>query len=202
MRIGFALFAWTAATLLSVAAGTAAVQQVRLQVTDRPSVVDLATLAAATTATTAPTSPSAVTDPPSVQADTDTGRPSLPEEPTTTIAAPSTESTDLVDTLVDQTQPPPPADTLVADQNPEETFTLEGGVVELEVDGDALILVSAIPADGFEVVIAERAADRVSIRFESPRHTSILLAHLEGSVIAAVLRELPGEEHNRGQARG
>lgn len=169
-RIG--VIAWIAATILSVAASTAAVAAVRAQVTDRPDIVSLATLRRATSTTTA----EAVPAPTFV----------IDDMPTTTTTAPSTTSTTRRPAIVatpgttvetTSTTAPPRSEPSVP-VGGVETRTFRGGTVIVSYDGATLTLVEAIPEEGYELSIEEQNDRIIAIRFVREGRSSGYVAQI------------------------
>ncbi len=174
-RIG--VIAWIAATILSVAASTAAVAAVRAQVTDRPDVVSLATLRRATSTTTvaalpveagartAPSDQTGSTTVTTVSEPSTTTRPAIVATPGTTVETTTTT------TIAPESDPAP----VSADV---ETRTFRGGSVTVRLDDGVLILVSAIPDEGYRLSIEEQSDGIIALRFVREGRSSGYVAQI------------------------
>lgn len=193
--------AWIAATVLSVAASTAAVASVREQVTDSPELVSLAALRRAVAI-----DPSNTTSP-QLEA--------LPDEPAvitalesaTTVATSTTTRPEVVavpETIVETTttSTPPttqPPETATAkdgddgrdhnrgrgnDEPREESRDFHGGSVTVAWDGDQLELVDAVTEDGYQYVVEGQSDREISLRFfrDDRRPTSVLATFNNGGL--------------------
>jgi cytoskeletal protein RodZ len=166
-----AVLAWLTATLVSVGVSTAAVESVRVQVTQRPTYLRLVDLTAAAAATTTTTVETTTTIAPTSTTTGETTTASPPET-TTTSADPTTTEPE------PEPQPtrPEPDTTEAAPETQVEERTVAGGTVVVEFDGEELRLVDVEPADGYEAVIDTDRPGRIAVRFVDGRRTSAVQA--------------------------
>jgi hypothetical protein len=182
MSRGVGVLAWVVATILSVAASTAAVATVRDQVTDGPNVVSLATLrrAAATTTTV-------------VASDADLVRETVATAPSTTTTTstppttrPSPSATPGTTVEVIPPTAPEPVDGSTSEEPSEGdviTRTLRGGTVSISFDGQSIRLVDAIAEDPYVVSVETETDRRIVVRFVLDGRSSALTAEvLEGEL--------------------
>jgi hypothetical protein len=181
--------AWIAATVLSVAASTAAVAAVREQVTDGPALVSLAALRRAAEAESA--SPRLDASP------EETSRASIPSPTTSTTEAPATTRPDVEavpDTIVETTTTTTTVENSASptttvddgdrdrgwggrddDGTDENSRDFRGGSVTFRYDGEQLQLVEATTKDDYDYEI-ERQSDReLVLRFSNGDRRSTLV---------------------------
>jgi hypothetical protein len=171
------VIAWVGATIVSVGVSTAAVDAVRAQVTQRPSVVSVATLRSATSTTTIVSLVSEVqaadptTPPPS------SGSTAIDTTTTTRAWVEATPATIVEPAPLPATSPDPtpPSDDEAADT---ETRRFRGGTVTLSFDGDTIELIEAVPEEGYEVSIESQRSDRLVVRFVDEGRSSALVAQV------------------------
>jgi len=171
------LAAWVAVTLAAVTVATAAVGNVRDQVTDaptRPTIgATIATLATTTTTTEAPRITTTSSEPPATttttEAPKETTTTTEPPKETTTTTAPPKETTTT-------TEPPKETTTTTAPSEVRRYDLVGGSVVILVGDGE-VHLRSAVPAPGFAYEKGSDGPEKVELSFTSEDHTSHFQAH-------------------------
>ncbi len=164
------VLAWVAGTLASIAVAYAAVGSVRDNVSDDPvSVVAAAAPLASSVSTTSP--PPASTAPPiePVQGTSDQFSTTETTIAPTPKAEPSTTTTTAI--TVPTTRAP--------DVGEITTFIGQGGSMSVEVVGDHLVLLGAVPSAGYTIKDEGIKSRRITIKFETSDHSTKLVAELK-----------------------
>jgi hypothetical protein len=186
-RIGV-VAVWILATLGTASITLAAVSRVGGEVTERPAVpvagADLATTTiqpstSEVSGITAPVGTAAI-EPGAVVESTSTSgaapAPSNTTSPTTIIASPSTTS-------------PVSTSTTAASYTAPPTY-LVGGTVTVQVMGNNVTLIAAVPLSGFTADIEKAGPSKVEVKFKSANHESKFKAEISGGVL-----DIDTEEH-------
>lgn len=166
------VLAWVAGTVASIVVAYAAVGSVRDNVSDAPaSVVVAATTVTSTSA--GPTSTEADTATPPIEA-----IPETTEQPSTTeiTTAPTTTTGPTTTTTTAANVPTTTAAPEVGDIR---TFSGQGGSMSVEIVGDQLVLLGAVPSAGYTIEEQKIEPDKITIKFESSNHSTKLVAELE-----------------------
>ncbi|HSF87158.1 MAG TPA: hypothetical protein VLG28_16070 [Acidimicrobiia bacterium] len=220
-RIGL-IAAWTLVTLIGISVTSAAVGSVRNNVTDtvaprfaiedEVAAADASTTALLEAAATTTTSNAASTtvDAAATEGDLEDPVPDGSVVPSTTSASASTTAPPTSAAAPTTTTPPstsptttttttttPPATTTTTTVAPAvvKTYISIGGSVTVEVSGNTVTLLGAVPNAGFSA--QEKSAsdpDKVVVEFESENHQSTITVEVEDGVIEVDIDEEPGDD--------
>lgn len=158
---------WAAATLAATAVSWVGVSTVTAAVSDTPSP---AIPPQRVIALVEPSSTTTTTEP-----ETTTSTAPAPVATTTTAATRREEPATTTTTVT----PPRPTTTSTTVPRRTATYNTKGGSITVACDGDAVGLVSAAPADGYQVVVDKAGPDRVDVSFRGEEDGSRILAHCE-----------------------
>ena len=120
----------------------------------------------------------------------DNGNDAADEETTTTVAGnPTTTTVDETSTSVpDETStsvPDEPSTTVAPVANGQRTFTVAGGTVVVDVEGQTLSLVSVTPNAGVEIKDQQVEPDRIEVDFRGPSGDSRVRVRFEDGQLRA-----------------
>jgi len=158
------IVAWVVATLATASITLAAVDQAGRQVSDRPAVpVAAEDLSARVTSTTTTTEP----PPETTTTEAIDGSTTTSEAVTTTSTAPSASAT------TTSTTAPQASSTTTAPPSPAtKSKATAGGTVVVSVSGSTLTLISAVPAQGYDVEVESPGpGEEVEVWFEKRDET-------------------------------